>query len=215
MFSLYYSEDMKIAVLAANGRLGRAFVTEALARGHQVRAGIRGGGYPLQSSDLEVVHCDATSIDDVKMLIQDCDAVVSCIGHVKGSAPDVQTAATKVIIEAMNQSGLKRFVDVTGTGVRMPGDNITLIDSILNAAVKLVDPKRIADGITHTRVLENSDLDWTTIRVLKLQTNSKKPYKLLLHGPTKLYVSRQDTARAMLDVIENNSFIKQAPIIGN
>lgn len=205
---------MKIAVLAASGRLGQAFVAEALARGHQVRAGIRSGEYFLQNSDLEVVYCDATNIDEVKVLIQDCDAVVSCIGHVKGSAPDVQTKATKVVIRAMGQSGINRFVDVTGTGVRMPGDAIPLIDYILNMAVKLVDPQRIADGIAHTHVLEKSDVDWTIIRVLKLQTNSKKPYKLLLHGPTKLYVSRQDTARAMLDVIESGSFIKQAPIIG-
>lgn len=208
------NHKMKIAVLAANGRLGKALVAEALARGHQVRAGIRGGDYSLKHDNLHVVQCDATNIADVEVLIKECDAVVSCIGHVKGSPSNVQTVATKTAIEAMDHHGIKRFVDITGTGVRMSGDTIPLIDSILNAAVKLVDPHRIADGIEHTRILQNSDVDWTTIRVLKLQTNSKKPYKLLLHGPTKLYVSRQDTARAMLDVIENNSFIEQAPMIG-
>lgn len=206
---------MKMAVLAANGRLGREVVIEALARGHQVRAGTRSGEYFTQHSNLRVVRCDATDEDDVAVLVEGCDVVVSCIGHVKGSAADVQTVATKTVSDAMSRLGMKRFVDVTGTGVRMPGDNITLIDYILNAAVKLVDPKRIADGIEHVRVLEKSNLDWTTIRVLKLQTNSERPYRLLLHGPTKLFVSRRDTARAMLDVIENDSFIKQVPIIGS
>lgn len=206
---------MKIAVLAANGRLGREVVAEALARGHQVRAGTRNGKYYMQHNNLQVVRCDATDAGDVEALIQKCDVVVSCIGHVKGSAANVQTVATKTVTQVMGRLGMKRFVDVTGTGVRMPGDKISFIDRILNAAVTLVDPKRIADGIEHVRVLEKSDLDWTTIRVLKLQTNSERPYRLLLHGPTKLFVSRRDTARAMLDVIENDSFIKQAPIIGS
>ncbi len=200
---------MNIAVIAADGRLGRAFVSVAKARGHNIRAGIRGN-----ASVPQYVQCDATNLEQVKQLIQGCDVVVSCLGHVKGSAADVQTVATRVIIEAMYALGITRFVDLTGTGARVPDDQVTLIDRFLNFGVSLVDPNRVKDGINHLRVLEGSDLEWTTVRVLKLQNTPPRPYELLEHGPTKIYVGRHEAAQAMMEVIEQHKFIRQAPIIG-
>lgn len=206
---------MKIAVIAANGRLGKAFVQEALASGHTVRAGIRGTDYSLTHDNLEIVRCDATKQDEVEDLICGQDVVVSCIGHVKGSPADVQTVATNAIVQAMNAQDIKRFVDVTGTGARMHGDKVTLIDWLLNVVVKLVDPDRIKDGENHMHVLEQSNLEWTTIRVLKLQNIQPKPYSLLPNGPTKVLVGRQEAAKAMLQVITEHSYICQAPIVGS
>ena len=41
----YFKHAMKIAVIAANGRAGKAFVETALAAGHSVRAGVFGKSY--------------------------------------------------------------------------------------------------------------------------------------------------------------------------
>jgi putative NADH-flavin reductase len=209
-----YDKRMNIAVIAADGRLGRAFVDEALARGHHVRGGVRGNQVTSWHENLEIVQCDATNSTEASNLIKDQDVVVSCIGHVKNSPADVQTTATRVVIEAMNQLGVKRFVDLTGTGARFPGDKITLIDWFLNLSVKFVDPTRVKDGVEHMKVLSASDVEWTTIRVLKLQNVPAKPYSLLLNGPTKPFVGRDEAAKAMLEVIENHTFVKQSPIIG-
>ena len=203
----------KIAVIAANGRLGRAFVAKALEAGHSVRAGVRDTNDLLAHPRLEVVSCDETSTRDVMNLLKDQEVVVSAIGHVKGSTPDVQTKATNIIIQAMNELGISRYVDVTGTGVRFPGDKITLIDRFLNLGVSVVDPNRVNDGKEHQEVLKASTIHWTTIRVLKLQNVKPRPYVLKLHGPTKVYVGRDEVASAMLEVIEKDSFIQQAPII--
>lgn len=204
---------MNIAVIAANGRLGQKFVEEALAKGHSVRAGVRGDNHLVPHEKLTVVPCDATNSDEVANLLAGQDIVVSCIGHVKGSAADVQTSATKVIVQVMNNLGLKRFVTVTGTGVRFPGDKISLVDRVLNVAVSAIDPDRVNDGLEHTKVLQASGLDWTLIRVLKLQNVSSSPFLLTLNGPTKWYVGRKEVAKAMLEVIEHSTFVKQAPII--
>ena len=53
-----------------------------------------------------------------------------------------------------------RLISLTGTGVRFPGDKITLIDRILNLSISIIDPKRIKDGKNHVTLLKNSDLDW-------------------------------------------------------
>lgn len=206
---------MRIAVIAANGRLGSMFVEEALAAGHSVRAGIRGTDTFTPNKNLTKVECDATDPAQLKKLFAGADVVVSALGHVKGSAADVQTVATKTIIDVMHEMGLERYVDVTGTGVRFPGDKISLVDRALNLAVSVMDPPRVQDGLDHMEVLKASDIDWTTIRVLKLQNVAPKPYELRLNGPTKWYVGRREVAKAMVEVIQDNSFIKRSPIISN
>jgi putative NADH-flavin reductase len=205
---------MKIAVVGSNGRSGQAFVREALEQGHTVRAGVLGSTQGLpEHPNLTVVPCNATDSKEVTALIAGQDAVVSLIGHVKGSAADVQTAAMQVITAAMQAAGIRRIVSLTGTGVRFAGDRIPLMDRILNLAVTLIDPARVKDGRNHLEVLRQSNLDWTVIRVLKLQNVDAKPYILREHGPTKLYVSRDDVAQAIVQVLDDKSFIQKAPII--
>lgn len=204
---------MRIAVIAANGRSGQAFVEKALQSGHQIRGGVLGKSFLPEHSNLTTIKCDATKLEDVKTLIQGCDAAVTLIGHVKGSAPDVQTNAIKIIIKAMEEENISRLVSLTGTGVRFPEDEATLIDRFLNLGVRIVDPSRVSDGKNHVRELQSSSLDWTIIRVLKLQNTDQKPFVLKENGPPKTIVSRDEVASAILDVLENQSFIKKAPII--
>ncbi len=204
---------MKIAVIAANGRSGSAFVAAATAAGHQIRAGVYGTSRLVASPSLEIVTCDATKPDQLRSLINGCDAVVSLIGHIKGSRPRVQTEAINTLIAVMRESGLHRVISLTGTGVRFAGDKITLIDRFLNLSIGIIDPNRVQDGIEHVAALKASGLEWTVIRVLKLQNVPAKPYRLSMNGPTKPYVGREEVARAILEVITEKSFIQQAPII--
>ena len=205
---------MNIAVIAANGRSGKQFVELALAAGHNVSAGVHRSNNLKSHERLNVITCDATNINDLTNLLKDQDAVVSFIGHVRGSPPSVQTDAMRSLIAVMSTLGLRRIVSLTGTGVRFPGDKITLLDRVLNLSIGVIDPARIKDGHTHMQVLQNSNLDWTVIRVLKLQNTQAKPFSLLAHGPTKGYVSRNEVAQAVLQVLTDGSFITQAPIIG-
>lgn len=205
---------MKIAVIAANGRTGKVFVEKALLPGHSVNAGVYHTNNLTENGRLTVMDCDANNAKDLAKLISGQDAVVSFIGHVKGSSADVQTKAMEALVKVMHQQGIRRIVSLTGTGVRYPGDKITLIDRILNIAIGIIDPARVSDGRNHVKVLENSNLDWTVIRVLKLQNTQSGNFELREHGPTKPYVSRQETAEAVLQVLSENTFVRKAPIIG-
>lgn len=204
---------MKIAVIGANGRSGQVFVEQALKAGYSIRAGIHHTNNLSPHSRLEVMTCDATNESDLTGLIKDVDAVVSLIGHVKGSSPDVQAIAIHAVINVIQRLSIKRLVSLTGTGVRFPGDQITLIDRLLNLGVRIIDPARVKDGRKHVEELKQSELDWTVIRVLKLQDSKPRPFILSAHGPAKLYVSRYEVAQSILQVLEENSFVRQAPII--
>ncbi|HEY5152685.1 MAG TPA: NAD(P)H-binding protein [Candidatus Saccharimonadales bacterium] len=204
---------MRIAVIAANGRSGRAFVNLALAAGHEIRAGVRSSSSLPIHPNLNVIQCDATNEQELRELIDGQEAVVSLIGHVKGSPPDVQTNAIQKAAAIMKAKGIKRLVSLTGSGVRFPGDKITLTDRFLNLGISIIDPNRVKDGRNHVEVLKNSGLDWTVIRVLKLQDVQPKPYRLSEHGPTKKFVGREEVAQAILEVLDKNSFVQKAPII--
>lgn len=204
---------MKIAVVAANGRSGKEFVLAALKNGHEVHAGVYRNYQFDENPRLEIVQCDATDPKQIQNLLNGCDAVVSFIGHGRKSPASVQTDAISNVINAAEETGIKRVVSLTGTGVRFPGDNITLMDRILNFSIGTIDPKRVNDGKKHVEILKRSDLGWTIIRVLKLTNGKPKPFTLNQNGPTKLFTPRSEVALACLEVLQNNSFIKQAPII--
>ena len=204
----------RIAVIAADGRSGREFVKRALAAGHEVRAGIYGGSKFPENGNLTLVPCDATKIDEVRTLIGSSDVVVSMIGHGRKSPKRVQTEAIQIICHVMHELGTERVISLTGTGVRYPGDIPSLVDRMANLAIHIIDPHRVKDGIAHARYLENTTLKWTILRVLKLGNGSHEGrVKLSLTGPAELLTPRARVAQAALQVIEEDTFIGQAPII--
>ena len=201
-----------IAVLGASGKSGRAFVKEALAKGYKIRAGVRSSPLPEQPN-LEIITCDATISSDVARLIQGCTAIVSLIGHVRGSSATVQTDAMRVVVEQMKLQGITRIISLTGTGVRVAGDKPTLIDTLANAAIKFIDADRINDGVQHAEILKDSDLSWTIVRVLKLTNRPPTPFTLTQHGPAKLFTSRTEVARAILQILDSTEWTQSAPVV--
>jgi putative NADH-flavin reductase len=204
---------MRIAVIAAHGRSGRAFVSEALNAGHEVRAGIRGDN-PFQSHDrLTVVQCDATNAEQVTRLIDRCEAVVSLLGHVKGSDEFVQTAATATVLRAMEVAGVRRIVSLTGVGVWVPGDRFKRLIDGSNWLAARVGVERFEDGIRHVALLRASGLEWTVLRVLLLTDGRPGSFGLKAHGLPKVPTPRREVARAILRLLERAKFIRQAPVM--
>ena len=205
---------MKIAVISANGRTGRNFVTEALRAGHMVKAGVHNQIEILEHINLQIVKCDALRSSDVNNLIKDCDTVVSLIGHGRRSPKKLQSQAIANVINAMKNQNIARLISLTGTAVRVDGDKITLIDRILNFSISIIDHNRIKDGKKHAQLIMDSGLNWTIVRVLKLTNTSHiGKYKLTKNGPTKTFTSRKLVARAILELIEKNEFINHLPMI--
>jgi len=204
---------MNIAVIAASGRSGKVFVELALAAGHSIRAGVYKNNNLQPHPQLTIIECDATNQQDLLNLIKDQEVVVSFIGHVKGSPNHVQTDAMRALYTAMQSKNITRLITLTGTGVRFPGDKITLLDRVLNVSISIIDPARIQDGKDHVAFLQQTNLDWTVLRVLKLQNVKPHPFSLKQNGPTKWFVGREEVAQAVLQTIEQGTFVRQAPII--
>lgn len=204
---------MVIAVVGAGGRSGRIFVDAALHAGHTVRAGIHADEVFAPHERLKVFRCDATKHRQVSRLLEGADAVVSLMGHIKNSPPFVQTEAITVILNEMKGHDIDRIISLTGTGVRVPEDEPSFIDRVLNTTIKVIDPERIHDGIAHAVVLKESSANWTVLRVLKLGSGHVQPFKLTENGSAKLVVNRATVAQAILAVIDDPSYYKKMPVI--
>ena len=122
---------MKVLVLGASGRVGRAVVTEALAAGHAVIAVAR---TPAKLSlppnaALTVVQGDAYDAVsfDAAVATARPDAVISTLGHVKGSPPDLLRVALRNATDACAKHGVRRLVILGGILWARPGDALPLI----------------------------------------------------------------------------------------
>jgi len=207
---------MKICIFGADGRTGVEVLQYAKSKGHEIVAFVYNEN-ALKSikDDVKIIKGDVL---DYKKVLEACagvDAVVSVLGHIKGSDPRMQTNGINNIVRAMKENNIRRIISLTGTGVRIPQDKPSFIDRILNYIIKVIDRDRIEDGVEHARVLENSGLDWTIVRVLKLNNNQNNTdhYTLTPGGPVELQTSRKKVSRVMVDLIEDKNYFDQMPVV--
>lgn len=204
---------MKILVLGANGRTGRFIVRDAVAAGHTVRSFVFGKrSDDVYLADSEQYIGDVADRSSLETACSGIDVVISTLGHTKHSPADMQERAMKVLCEIAESEKFK-IVSLTGSGVRVVGDKITLIDRIMNASVLLLDSKRVTDGKAHYEVIKNCTQPWVVIRVLKLTNRPFGNFKLTGHGPVKTFIAREQVAAALLQVATTNEWDASAPLI--
>ncbi|MCE0538530.1 NAD(P)H-binding protein [Kineosporia rhizophila] len=133
---------MRIAVLAANGRTGRELVAQAGARGHQVVAVSR----RPDPEDPASVGADATDPIALEKALQGVDVVVSAVGLVAGSPPDLLTKVATALIAATNRPSI--WLGSFGIGASAIKANRPS-----RAVVKLALGREIPDKVNAERII--------------------------------------------------------------
>lgn len=123
---------MKLAIFGAAGRTGIPLVQQALEGGNDVVALVRTPSkLSIKNERLTMVQGDAAHLADVERAVQGADAVLSVLGHVKGSEPDILTQAIRNIITAMDKYDVKRLVSLSGASVYAPQDKPKLVNRLI------------------------------------------------------------------------------------
>lgn len=103
---------MRLAVLGAAGRTGRAVLRVAVARGHEVIAFSR---RPFVVPDGAQARLgDALDVQAVTQAVRGCDAVICAIGPNARAPADQDSRLGEVLARAMRTEGVKRLAIVTG-----------------------------------------------------------------------------------------------------
>jgi len=112
----------KVAVLGGGGRTGNYLVNQLLKEGFSVKLLLRHQeNFPIQNNQIEIIKGDALDLESIKSLLKDCQVVLSTIGQRKDE-PLVASAATKNILQVMNDYGIERYVLLAGLNIDTPFD---------------------------------------------------------------------------------------------
>jgi putative NADH-flavin reductase len=207
---------MKLVIFGASGRTGLPLVEQALHAGHSVRAVVRDPSkIGIKHANLEVVK--ASIEQPLEAVVRGTDAVLSALGPVKGGSKSLMQTAAENIVEAMYKTGVKRLITLTGAGVAQPDDQPRVFNHFMSFMLNLFAKDVLLDSSQHARVVRESKLDWTIVRVPMLTDTSAsgkiRVGKVGINDGAR--ISRSDVAAFMLSQLSGITHIHQAPVISS
>ncbi|MCC7301971.1 MAG: NAD(P)H-binding protein [Bacteroidia bacterium] len=209
---------MNILLFGGTGKCGQEFLKQLPAE-YSVRCVVRRKG-SVKGSGMEYYMEDIQCAAQLREALKGMDAVVSLLGHKKGSPGDLQTAFMTRLVPLMMELNVIRLISLTGSGVPdLTNDRrsgfLHWVNEITTRVIALLDPQRVNDGVCHAKVIMESGLDWTIIRTpLQLGARSNGTYWAGQVGKTPgWYVKREDIVHFIRKILNEKSFVHQLPYL--
>lgn len=206
---------MQITIFGANGRVGTTLTQKALDKGYGVRAFVHGSTPFEDHPRLAVVQGDIYDPEAVEQAVRGSEAVLSALGSWGTPKKDIVATGAENIITAMQKNEVNRVITLTGADAEAKGDRHGFVHRASRPFIKLFAGKILADGEKHIVLLEQSGLDWTTIRSPVMNNNGEPTrYGLTDISPKPWQtINRESVALAMLEVLETKEWDYKAPFI--
>lgn len=212
---------MELVVFGATGRTGTHVVSEALDAGYEVRAFVRSRAKLdreyREHDRVTVVEGDVLDPEAVDQAIAGTDAVLSALGHAKGSPDDVLSTAGEHIVAAMEAHDVPRLVILAGAGVSHPNDPFSLGGRVMSAGLNLVAGDFLDDTKRYVKRAVESDTEWVVVRPPRLtngpRTDDYRTGYLKL-GP-RATISRADVGSFMVEQVSEDTYVGEAPMIAD
>jgi putative NADH-flavin reductase len=209
-----------VLVIGASRGIGLETVRRALAEGHRVRALARGAGsIPIDEERLEKVAGDALDRAAVSAQLEGADAVIETLGAPKDLATTlwgtrVFSNATRILVDAMRENGVRRLMAVTGLGA---GDSRGRLGLLYDGLMFPLVLKRVYDDKdVQERMIRASGLDWTIVRPGLLRSGAATGRARALTDPKDWSagsVTRADVATFLVREAFERRFIGQTPLL--
>jgi putative NADH-flavin reductase len=211
---------MKVAVLGASGGCGKELVAQALERGHQVTAVVRGSSTLNVPASVRVERGDFADVAFLSKALAGSDAVLSAVGiklkslapWSKPEVPDFLTRSTPALVAAMKASGVKRIVAISAGGV---GDSLAQVPGVFRLMIKTTALKlAYAELDVMERTLRASGLEVCICRPTGLTDGPRTgQVKVCTSFEGRATISRADVAAWMLDEVVKPAFAVVTPMI--
>lgn len=202
-----------ILIMGATSGIGKCATDEALARGLAVRAFARGAASLTPTDLLTPVPGDARDPDDVAAALGGARAVIMALGIRERLAmlwerETLFSEATRVLLDAMPQAGVRRLVAVTGFGAGRSRSAMSRIESLGHKAIL---GRPYADKDRQEDLITTSDTDWTIARPVILRNSPRSGRVQVLRAPSTWrngLVGRADVAMYLVDAVEQDLDIR-------
>jgi len=205
---------MNITVFGASGGIGRELVAQALSAGHDVTAvGRTSAAFDLTHPRLDVVRVPGlTDPGPLVPALIGRDAALSAVGPRGPRQVTVASTATRGILAALEQAGVKRFLAVSAAPVGPVPEG----DSFLNRRILFPLIGTLLRGIygdlaVMEREIAASGTEWTVVRPPKLVNGPVTGRHRIAIGanvPRGRNTTRADVAAAMLAILDDSATIR-------
>ena len=203
----------QIAIVGGNGKIARHLIPQLAADGHQPVALVRN---PTYKHDLEqlgahvrMLDIEQDEVDHFAAAFAECDAVVFSAGGGPDGNIDrkrtVDLGGSLKSIEAAQQAGIDRFVQISAINVDSP-----VPDDAEPVWKAYVEAKRDADI-----ALRDSGLDWTILRPGRLTNGDGTGQVALGEDIGRGEIPRADVAAVVVAVLDDpRSIGRQWNLVG-
>ena len=212
---------MQVAVFGATGRIGRQVTQQCLAAGHDLRALVR------TPEKLTLVHprlaVRAGELADamaVRETVHGADAVISALGpSLRPDAHGTPVAeGTRRIVAAMQQEGVRRFVGIVTASIPDAHDRPSFRGRALPVMATLLFPNALDELRGMAAAVSGSGLDWTLARIISLTGRLAKGTVragFLGRDDVGWTITRADVAAFLVAQLDDDTYVKAAPVISN
>jgi uncharacterized protein YbjT (DUF2867 family) len=204
---------MRLAVLGAAGRTGARVVAAALARGHEVRALVRGEPpASLQRSGVVIVRGDARQLASVASLVAGSDAVIAALGPSRRSII-LAAESMRHVVTACHRHGVGTIVALSGALVPLPDERRSLRQRLRWGLAQLLARPVTEDKLAERDALLASGLRWVLARPPRLRERPDASLAIRFDRPEVGHISRDALARFLLDQAESPTLAGRAPYV--
>jgi putative NADH-flavin reductase len=208
-----------VLIVGASRGIGVETVRLALEAGHSVRALARSAtSIRLHDPRLEKLDGDALDQQMIERALAGIDAVIQTLGVSPTperifSGTRLFSAATRILVDAMEATSVKRLISVTGLGA---GNSRGRGGLLYDAALWLFLGRVYADKDAQEWIIRRSRLDWTIVRPTVLTTGPRTgAYRVLVDARDwrSGFISRADVADFLVTQIGDASLIHKTPVL--
>ena len=208
-----------VLVIGASKGIGLATVERALEAGHIVRALARSAKrITVNHPNLTKVAADALDQAAVAAALHGVDVVFQTLGAPASRDRMLKPVhlfsdATRVLIAAMKQTGVRRLVAVTGFGA---GDSGNRGGCLYNLAFHLFLGRAYADKDVQEDLIQDSGLDWVIARPVILTRGSRTGKYRVLVDPRSWrigFIARADVADFLVRQVDDDTYLGKTPVL--
>ncbi|NUW46852.1 NAD(P)-dependent oxidoreductase [Nonomuraea rhodomycinica] len=214
-----------LLILGGSGRTGIHVLRQAAARGHHVRALVRNPDAVHAPAGVDLIQGTPADIADLRKAAHGTEAVIVALNNSRASdnpwskpvsPPGFMTDAIGNALAVMGELGIRRIVVTSTQGA---GDDWNHLNPVVRAAISLSNLKAgFNDHHGVDREIRASGTDWTLARAMALSDKpAAGPVRAAERGTMKpaARINRGDLADFLLDVVEQGTWIRKAPLVWN
>jgi putative NADH-flavin reductase len=211
---------INIALIGASGFVGAAILTEALNRGHQVKAIVRNPKLiTVQHENLKIEKADVLAADQINAALSGTEAVISAYNP-GWSNPDIYEEflrGSQSIQAAVKAIGIKRYIVIGGAGALEIAPGIQAVDTPEFPAAIYPGASAARDYLNILK--KEEELDWSFfspafemhqgtsgVRTGHYRLGTNQP---IFGDDDRSVLSVEDLAMVIIDELESGKHIKQ------